>query len=166
MYPHSSWQPFSLFDVADSVDSTTITWQCNNTSSLIHTVQMHILKMTWHINRLAMFFRQWRHLSTPIPVSNSPTHFFFTQEADDVATNNEDMQWQMVDTYNGLQPGEQHKPPPPCFSNIPSRGHIAKGDVANNRQITMVRTHPHMYRSMRRPRWQMTMVICLLISIT
>ena len=54
-------------------------------------------------------------LSTPIPVSNSPTHFFFTQEADDVATNNEDMQWQMVDTYDGLQPGEQHKPPLPAF---------------------------------------------------
>ena len=54
-------------------------------------------------------------LSTLILVSDSPTCFFFTQEADDVATNNEDTRQQTMDKYNGLQPGEQHEPPLPAF---------------------------------------------------
>ena len=95
---------------------------------------------------------------TPLPVFFSRKRQIMWQQT---TKTHDDKWWINMMYYNQVSSMSS----PPCFSNIPSRGHIALGDVANNRQITTVHS-PHMYRSMRRPWQQMMTVICLLISIT
>ena len=124
-------------------------WQHGSMTSPSHwcmPFRIHTLKMTWHINGCAMLSRWWwrmSSLSTPIVVSDPPPPFLFSHQRQTMLQPTTVEQWRhTMNTYEGQQLGEQHEFPTPCFSHIPSRGHIALGNMANNRRTTMIHTHP------------------------